>query len=125
MTYSNYAKQIIADTAASIKKAGFRVFLAESGTYGFYTDADGSRVVSFQTDLGQLSFSGNYKTNNPSQTGTGWRLNTQGYADMFNVVAPAWAVRDAKWQYTTLAQHLKTYQSSSKYREVGDEELAA
>ena len=107
----------VAELAASIRAAGFRVFVAERGDYGFYTDADGTRVVSFGPKFGGFKFSGNYKTSNPKSTGTGWQLNTGSFADMFAATAPKWATQGAKWEYTTLAQHLAVYQSSSKYSE--------
>lgn len=121
---SNYQAQAIAELAAAIKKAGYRVFIASSGTYGFYTDAQGTRLVSFQYDLGGIKFSGNYKTNNPRSTGTGWVIGTGydrsavGFRTMLESGAPSWAVRDAEWRYTTLAEHMKVYQSSSKYTEL-------
>jgi len=49
----------IAELAASIQSDGFRVFIAERGDYGFYTDAEGTRVVSFGPDFGGFKFSGN------------------------------------------------------------------
>jgi len=112
-----YEKELITELAAEIKAAGYRVFIAERGTYGFYTDTAGSRVVSFQIDLGVIHYGGNYKTNRPQQCGTGWRLDTADFGTMFNQCAPRWAVGDASWQFTTLEQHLKAYQSSSKYQE--------
>lgn len=114
---SEYEKEIINSVIAGIKAAGFRVFIAERGSYGFYTDAAGSRVVCFGIDLCNVRYSGNYKTSAPKQTGTGWQLQTSGYDDMFNQFPPRWAVGDATWKHTTLEQHLKTYQASSKYTE--------
>ncbi|WYW04202.1 hypothetical protein Kallioja_00004 [Pseudomonas phage vB_PpuP-Kallioja] len=116
--HTNYKTEAVAKLAQEIKAAGFRVFIAESGTYGFYTDTDGSRLVSFQFDLGGFKFTGNYKTDQPRQCGTGWGLEDGSYHHMFNQHAPRWAVRDANWQFTTLAEHLKTYQSSSRYTEL-------
>lgn len=113
-----FARELIAELVPQIKAAGFRVFVAERGTYGFYTDAAGSKVVCFQVGLGGLEFSGNYKTSAPSSTGTGWRLLTQPPAEMFKQGPPQWALHGATWEYTTLEQHLKTYQASSKYTEV-------
>lgn len=115
---SNYKTEAVLALAVDIKAAGYRVFIAERGTYGFYTDAAGSRVVSFQFDLGGFKFSGNYKTDMPRTTGTGWEILKGTYSDMFAEYPPSWAVRTAKWEYTTLEQHLKTYQSSSKYTEL-------
>lgn len=114
----NYKVEAVQQLAQEIKQAGFRVFIAKSGTYGFYTDAEGSKVVSFQFDLGGFKFTGNYKTSEPRNTGTGWGLEDGDYKNMFNQYAPRWAVRDAQWQFTTLAQHLATYQSSSQFVEL-------
>lgn len=108
------------ELAKNIKASGFRVFIAKSGTYGFYTDAEGSKIVSFQLDLGGFNFTGNYKTDMPTQCGTGWQLNQstgRTYQDMFNE-CPTWSLRGANWKFTTLAQHLATYQASSVYTEV-------
>lgn len=101
---------------------GFRAFISGSGTYGFYTD--GERVVSFQSDLGGVSLSGNYKTDAPKYTGNGWRIYGPGYD--FDLTAaikcnpPEWAVKHHKWKLTTLEQHLENYQASSKYEEVSN-----
>ena len=121
----NYKLEIINEIAESAMQAGYRAFLAESKEYGFFTDAEGSRVVSFQFDLLSSSFSGNYVTDKPRQTGTGWRIGenyalTQGSFDgMFNSGPPMWAVKDAKWHHATLADHLKRYGCSSRYTEQG------
>lgn len=114
----DYKTKAVAELAIEIKRAGFRVFVAESGTYGFFTDIEGSRVVSFQFDFGGFTFSGNYKTSSPRQTGTGWRLENDSFAGMFNQRAPSWATGANSWKYTTLAQHLADYQQSSRYVEL-------
>lgn len=114
----SYKAEAVQQLAQQIKATGFRVFIAKSGTYGFYTDEAGTRVVSFQHDLGGFNFSGNYKTDNPRGTGTGWQLvQNRTFQEMFNE-CPTWSLRGAKWQFTTLEQHLKTYQASSQYVEV-------
>lgn len=112
-----YKEKAVKELAAEIKAAGFRVFIAKSGTHGFYTDGAGSRVVSFQFDLGGFMFTGNYKTDQPRSTGTGWVCSEGDFQNMFNQHAPQWAVHGANWKYTTLAQHLATYQASSQYTE--------
>jgi hypothetical protein len=113
----DYKKEAVKQLAVKIMAAGFRVFIAARGTHGFYTDNAGSRVVSFQYDLGGIKFTGNYKTNQPRSTGTGWGLEHDNFLEMFNQAAPNWALRGATWTYTTLAQHLAAYQSSSLYVE--------
>ena len=115
---NNYQQVEINKLVPKIKAQGFRVFIAKRGTYGIYTDAEGTRVISFQFFLGLIDFSGNYKTDNPKQCGTGWQLPSGTYKKMFNACPPSWAVREAKWSYSTLAEHLETYGNSSRYEEV-------
>ena len=120
---SIYEKEAAQAVVQAIKAAGFRAFLAESGTYGFYTDADGSKIISFQCNgIEGPKFSGNYKTSAPRQTGTGWRIsddfNASDLDKYFNASPPHWAVSCAKWEFTSLADHQATYQASSKYTEV-------
>lgn len=107
--------------------SGYRAFLAERGTYGFYTDAEGSRVVSFQIDF-QNSVSGNYRPVNHEhgrQVGTGWRImnrlpqSKQELQACFDSAAPHWATNGLPVTLVTLEQHLKTYQDSSRYTEIG------
>lgn len=107
----NYRKTMAEEIANKIKKEGLRVFLTERGTYGFYTNYTGSRIVSFQVDL-TVSFSGNYKS---KTNGTGWRI-MDGLPDNFTALLnePSPFSFD---HYTTLDEHLKTYQQSSKYSE--------
>lgn len=118
----NHKQQAVAEIAAQIKGQGFRPFIAENGDYGFFTDSDGSKVVSFGHDLGGIHFSGNYKTSAPQTTGTGWRMTDSAYGkldckNLFAQSAPQWAIRGATWRHTTLAEYLKTYQPSSKFVE--------
>jgi hypothetical protein len=118
--------------AQFIKGLGFRAFVAGNDGprgYGFMTNADGSRVVSFQMDDGSLG--GNYGP--PSRAcGTGWRMDETVWsiktrADVQRVLdaTPPWCPqaregeRDSGWRHmTTLEQHLGMYGSSSKYQEV-------
>lgn len=117
---SNYKTNTISDLGEQIKNAGFRVFIANRGTYGFYTDNAGSKVVSFGIDLLRIRFSGNYKTDNPVKTGTGWVIadDSEKFNDMFNTFPPKWAVGNAKWKFTTLEEYLNTYQVSSNFNEI-------
>lgn len=120
---TNYKVEAVQELAQEIKKAGFRVFIAKSGTYGFYTDEAGSRVVSFQFDLGGFKFSGNYKS---KSCGTGWGMgesysySPEGFRNMFKSNPPQWATNGEAVTINTLEQHLKTYQSSSQYTELQD-----
>lgn len=124
MSYDDRIKAAALELAATIKAAGFRAFIAEKGTYGFYTDAEGARVVSFEFCFGAPKFSGNYRTSQPKSTGTGWVMGEvwpvtpEALKRMYGADAPRWAVGSAQWQPTTLAQHLATYGKSSRYTEV-------
>ena len=119
----SYKKDGIQALAKDILSHGFRVFIAESGEYGFFTDDKGSRVCSFQYDICDIHFSGNY---NSTSSGSGWRLDENdativpsNYREMLYASAPRWAIgRDPKWSYRTLEQHQEQYQKSSKYTEV-------
>lgn len=113
---------LIKEYAEEALTAGFRVFIAESGNHGLFTDSLGTKVVSFDTEFGGINISGNFKTDRPFHHGTGWGM--QGYyspIEAFNQYAPSWAIGTSKWAYTTLAQYLKIYQSSSKYTELSKE----
>ncbi len=120
---SYYLKRIANEVAEEIHTQGLRVFMGESGTYGFFTNQIGTRVVSFQVRLGVVSFSGNYKTDTPSRAGNGWQLGellpcaTPDDKSMLEQTAPDWALGSAKViRYTTLEDHLHTYLKSSRYQ---------
>lgn len=115
-----YEKETIAELVPEIKKAGYRVFVAKKGTYGFYTDAEGSRVISFGADLSRVSFSGNYITNQPRLTGTGWVLgyDLKNFDSAFKASPSLNFVGISKWAFTSLKQYLEAYQSSSEFKEV-------
>lgn len=114
MSY-DYDKKLVAELVPQIKAAGFRVFVAERGTYGFYTDKDGERVVSFGVGLSGVTFSGNCRSR---RCGTGWRLDRAPFVEMLWRSPPDWATRGEAVTLTTLQQHLDTYQKSSRYTEV-------
>jgi hypothetical protein len=113
----------VAAWSGFIKGLGFDVYIAKSGTYGFITDNKAERVLSFSfTDGGSLS--GNYGP--PSQTsGTGWRMDLDPsqlttYGDVHKALyseAPGFCGKGWK-HYTTVAQHLADYGSSSQYTKI-------
>jgi len=117
-------KALIAHIAQRLKSFGYTVYIAEDGTYGFYTDD--TRVVSFGGQWNfSVDFSGNYITSAPQQTGTGWGIS--GGRELSDIDAetarrfitenaPQWATRGASVvKYTTPEQYLKTYGPSSRY----------
>lgn len=114
-------REEVAAFAGRIKGLGFRVFIAKAGTYGFITDASGSRVLSFSLTGNGLS--GNYGP--PSATsGTGWRVDkspsdlrtADDVREALYAYPPPWTGNG--WKHmTTVAQHLASYGSSSKYEE--------
>lgn len=108
----NYKQQIILELAEKIKSEGFRVFIAEKGNYGFYTDNEGKRLVYFQMDL-TLTFSGNYESEN---NGRGWQI-IEGMPTDFKELL----YTNSPFQfhhYTTLDEYLNIYQKSSKFKEI-------
>jgi len=111
----NYRQKMIQERAQEIKEAGFRVFLSKDGEYGFFTDAEGSRVVSFGLDLGVTRFSGNYISEG---NGSGWRMEGDTYSAMFKQNPPSWAVGNTPTKLKTLKQYLKDYQRSSLFKQV-------
>lgn len=124
---NSYKVEAVAEIAAAILAAGFRVFVAESGTYGFYTDTEGKTVVSFQFDLGGFKFSGNYKPRQATDgryTGTGWIMGNSyavtrdGLQTMLDSHAPHWATNGLPVDRASLVTHLRGYQSSSRFAEV-------
>lgn len=108
----NYKSKMISELVAMIQKENLRVFVAERGDYGFYTNAKGKRVVSFQLDP-CLSFSGNYKS---LHNGTGWRI-AEGILANFASLLETNSPFEFE-HYTTLAEYLNMYQKSSKFKEV-------
>lgn len=107
----------IQEVARSITAAGFKVFIAEKGTYGYYTDERGSRVVSFQVDIVEVTFSGDYIS---KRCGTGWRIDPKDYNDfkrMLYAHAPQWATNGERVQYQTKEYHDRLYMHSSRYTE--------
>lgn len=102
----------------------YDVYVAERGTYGFYTN--GERVVSFGTDFGMVTISGNYEPT--SAAGTGWRIGEVGLSDVteenlarwIRANAPGWT-RNPNPVYTTLDKHLERYGSSSRYTKIEKE----
>jgi hypothetical protein len=121
MTDFNTAREF----AHFIKGLGFRAFVAKNDGirgHGFFTNADGSRVVSFQMDDGSLG--GNYGP--PSrESGTGWRLadtvwtiKTRADAERALNEHPS-AFCGKGWKnFTTLETHLGMYGASSGYQEI-------
>lgn len=117
----NYKQQAAHDFAQRIKALGFVVYLAKQGDYGFITDESGERVLSFSFSGLTSDLSGNYGP--PSTTsGTGWKMEADP-GDMLTADdvrralyanAPSWCGTGWK-HYATAAQHLATYNASSRY----------
>lgn len=112
-----------AEFAAHIKAMGFRAFIAESGEYGFVTDADGTRVLSFSFN-GPTGLSGNYHP--PSrESGTGWAMSkfpgelmTREDVEMaLYAMPPAFAGKGWK-RVSTMADYIGLYGASSRFTEV-------
>jgi hypothetical protein len=105
----------IKELVMDLRKNGFTVYLAEKGTYGFYTDDYETRITDFEMDLGGIRFSGNYRTNMQYLTGEGWTLERDSYYKMLYAYPPYWATKGSKWHFTTVQEQLKRYNASSRY----------
>ena len=116
-------KKMIEQLTKNILRAGLRPFVAKSGNYGFFTDMKGSRVVSFQAKFDGIHYSGNYETDNPGITGTGWVIGDKDGLDhnffaLYETIPPRWAVCNSVWHMTSLIEHIGHYGNSSDYTEV-------
>lgn len=108
--------EVIARLVTELKDAGYVVYVAEKGTYGFYTDENGERVVSFGLDLGNIKWSGNYISERNSGMGTGWRMQQDTFYNMLYAPAPHWATwRGGRWRYATEQDQLDRYGATSRY----------
>ncbi len=122
-------KERTAELVSKIKSFGYPVYLSEKGNYGFFTNADGSRVVSFQIDYFFFNFSVNHKS---IGLGTGYRITNDEKCLLWEIDsfctakfleslinAPAYRSRRKSEKFiswTTLNQHLAMYQDSSKFK---------
>lgn len=70
-----YQLKVIEELSEKLLAFGFRVFLSESKTYGFYTNEKGCPLISFQVNYLTPVFSGNYSPAT-KRHGTGWRIKT-------------------------------------------------
>ena len=113
-------KQLVKHFANKLVSFGYTVYIAKSGTYGFYTD--GKRCISFGgTWSFSLDISGNYKS---SHCGTGWLIEKE-VSDFdksdaekwIDTNPPRWVTNGGKVILTTPEQHLKTYGKTSGYIE--------
>lgn len=121
-------KQAISELVTKIKTFGYPVYLAENGNYGFFTNEDGSRVISFQIDYFFFNFSANHKS---VGLGSGYRITRDEQCPLWEVEkfctaefltklinAPVYKSRRKNEKFiswTTLQQYLDTYQNSSNY----------
>jgi hypothetical protein len=114
-------QKIIEKTTRNLIKNGWRVFLEKNGEYGFYTDKAGNRVVSFSCSYDGIHLSGEYTTDDPKRTGSGWVINglvgTEFDAkEAFDEYPPRWAVCGSRWSFSSVDDLLKSY-THSQYKE--------
>ena len=117
---------LMREVAQRARQAGYRAFLSYNQTYGFYTDEEGTRVISFQPHYFSVRFSGNYVTSSPRDTGTGWGIADlpvdenldEFFHQMMTATPPHEYVRGCSWwKYASLLDHFDRYQRSSLYKE--------
>lgn len=103
------------------KKQGLRIFVSETGSYGFITNSLGTQVIAFGIDkmLGMVYFSTRHKPS--SRYGTGFRISEHANIDNVNLKdimnTGARIEERAGLQMVTCAEHLKAYECC-KYKEV-------
>ncbi len=115
----NYKQKMIIELADKMREEGLKVFIAESGTYGFFTDKTEERVISFQVDL-TFTLSGNYKSLSNANLGSGWRISEEvpnKFWDVLYSSAPYWAHGGNAFKYVNVSEHLERYGKSSHYKE--------
>jgi hypothetical protein len=114
-TYNEQQRALIMKFAIAAVERGYRAFVAERGTFGYFTNE--SRVVSFQVNFYTIKLSGCYL---PSNDGTGWRISDDATEDDIDdaliMGAPEWASKSPT--YTTHKQYADFYQKSCKFTEV-------
>jgi len=117
-SHLQYKKDETRKLAESMVKDGFKAYIAEGGTYGYFTD--GNKVVSFQYDLCGFSFSGNYVSEWGRSCGSGWQLEDSDiFGGLISQTPPYWIrVYDTKWHYTTPEEHEEKYGKACRYKEV-------
>lgn len=123
--------EMIRKFVALVKEVGgFSVYLSHNKHYGYYTDPEGKRVVSFQTSYGFFQLSGNYVTGSPKISGTGWVIFDELYGSdeeikekiqrAWDCSPPSYVLKriGSDWRYATQQDHIDRYQQSSRYEEV-------
>lgn len=112
MTYSS-----VQEVTTQAIALGFVVYLSGSNEYGFFTDASGSRIVSFGVDISGIHFSGNYES---LSAGTGWRLNADDILKAWKESQhpPSWATKCERVRLTSSQDHLERYGKTSKYSKI-------
>lgn len=129
-----YKRELIRSIATNLRKYGYTVYLAERGTYGFYTD--GRRVVSFGGHWEHCAnFSGNYRALTEAgrrYMGDGWGIasvetpiNRREAGEYIAAIPPRWATGGYPYSLTTPEEYLVLHQKSSRFQEfTGDEQCA-
>lgn len=121
-------KECISQLCEKLKSLGYIVYLAESGTYGFFHRPNEDKHINFQIDYFFFQFSSNHKGNN---IGTGHRLTsdeqcllweidkfcTKDFCERLLNCAPYKSRRknETFTRWSTVAEHL-TFYSSSNYK---------
>lgn len=115
-------KDLAKEIADKALAEGLRVWLSDDGEggHGFFSNQEGTRVVSFQNYFGMPRFTGNYGPPTRS-AGTGWCIqddigSSESLSPLLNAYPPSYCVG---WSYfTTVDQHLKVYGKCCRYKEV-------
>lgn len=111
--------ELIRKFANKALKQGFRVFLSDKETYGFFTNKEGEKIIYFETQYSGLVFFGQYEAKEPSRIGAGWRIETDSTDchELFKETPPRWVMGGAKYKYIKLKDFLEK-RNHSKYTEI-------
>lgn len=119
----------LVDTVNLALAAGFRVFIAKKGTYGFITDRQGSAVLSIKFDGLCFTFGGEYravKAKDGGVVGQGWRIGEDWLTTKADIITafnaakhpPHWATQGLPVTLTTLETQLSSYNKYCNYTEI-------
>ena len=124
MTREIHRRELATAFARRLHDLGFETYLSKDGCYGFFTNHDASRIVTFQADHYAMGVC-IYGAYEPSKNnGTGWRIYDGLTPPRSNDDVKIWLAavppftRNPWTPYTTRNQHLARYQRSSKFKRV-------
>lgn len=113
--------EILRPVVTDLMSQGFRVFIAQEGPYknaaGFYTDAKGEHLVTFDAHFGQLGFRGHVIRENGDSGCMTWQIKQGKYQDMLAIKPPKWVTGNTPCRQTRVEDML-ALATDSHYTEI-------